>query len=232
MPCGELFSSDALLWFVYPNCRVKTGMRSRRLFSPHFSFFKSLSTAAELTWSLAGEFKSQLDAPWKPKEEKKNSLEDCALKNNKINKKIIKFRSPGSSSSLFAEPCVRASVRMCPPTLLFLLCSLICVRVLTQLKRLVPQSSAGYREERKEREEVWRLHQPAVRREEEEEEEEGLQKAWGLKVGGGAGFGDLNGRYAQPIMGVGMHLGFWSPSRIETLFKVFTSAGEGEFSVN
>lgn len=51
-------------------------------------------------------------------------------------------------------------------------------------------------------------------------------------MGGGAGFGDLNGRYAQPIMGVGMHLGFWSPSRIETLFKVFTSAGEGEFSVN
>lgn len=56
----------------------------------------------------------------------------------------------------------------------------------------------------------------------------------GTEGGEGAGFGDLNGRYAQPIMGVGMHLGFWIPSRMETLFRVFTSAGskEGEFSIN
>lgn len=60
----------------------------------------------------------------------------------------------------------------------------------------------------------------------------GSAKAWGLKVGEGAGLGDLNGRYAQPIMGAGMHLGFWIPSRKEMLFTVLTSAAQGEFPVN
>lgn len=84
------------------------------------------------------------------------------------------------------------------------------MRVLTQLERLVPQSSAGYREERT----GGGLTPPPAGG---AEGGGGSASAWGLKVGEGAGFGDLNGRYAQPIMGVGMHLGFWIPSRIETL---------------
>lgn len=72
--------------------------------------------------------------------------------------------------------------------------------VLTQLERLLPQSSAGYREERT----GGVLTPPPAGG--AEGGGGGSAKAWGVKVGRGAGFGHLNGRYAQPIMGVGIYL--------------------------
>lgn len=77
--------------------------------------------------------------------------------------------------------------------------------VLTQLERLLPQPSAGYREERTG---GVLTPPPAGGAEGGGGGGGGSPKAWGLKVGRGAGFGHLNGRYAQPIMGVGIHLGF------------------------
>lgn len=155
----------------------------------------------------------------KTQEEKKNSLQACAFKKKtRLNSALLAAAAPSSPN----RACVRV-LRLSSS------CSArSCVRVWTQLERLLPHSSVGYIE-RSEQEEVWRLHQPAVWR---EEEEEGLQRLGDWRWGRGAGLGDLNGRYAQPIMGVGMHLGFWIPSRKEMLFTVLTSAAEGEFSVN
>lgn len=70
--------------------------------------------------------------------------------------------------------------------------------VLTQLERLLPQSSAGYREERT----GGVLTPPPAGG----AEGGGVCKGLGSEGGEGAGFGRLNGRCAQPIMGVGIYL--------------------------
>lgn len=107
-PDGELFPSGALLWPVYPNWRVKTGKRRRSVrWSPHFPSFKSLSTAAELTRSRSGEFKSQLDAPFRAIKTQEEEKKNCHFS---IKQARIKFRSPGSSSSFFPEQCACARV--------------------------------------------------------------------------------------------------------------------------
>lgn len=132
----------------------------------------------------------------------------------KTNKKTltqIKFRFPGSSS--FPEPlCVRACVRMRPPTLL--LCSLICVRVLTQLEVGSTIVRGIQRGENRGRSDASTSRRCGGRRKTRRRRR--VCKGLGTGGVGGAGFGFLNGRYAQPIMSVGMHLAFWIPSRIET----------------
>lgn len=77
-------------------------------------------------------------------------------------------------------------------------CDSLALLVLTQLERLLPQSSAGYREERT----GGVLTAPPAGGGRRRRVCEGL----GSEGGEGAGLGRLNGRCAQPIMGVGIYL--------------------------
>lgn len=127
---------------------VKTGKRCRRLLlCEHFSCFKSLSAAAKLTWRRAGEFKSQLDA--RLHQDQRRRTESCQAR--ALNKPKLNSSLPAAMALSFPQPRVCARARALPPTLPP--CSFICVRVLTQLERLVLRASAGCRGERRGQEE-------------------------------------------------------------------------------
>lgn len=101
---------------------VKTGKRCwRLLLSQHFSFFKSLSAAAELTWSRAGEFKSQLDS--RLHQDQRRRRESCQVR--ALNKPKLNFSLPAAVALSFSQPrvCARACASSDSPSLLVHMCA-------------------------------------------------------------------------------------------------------------
>lgn len=123
--------------------------------------------------------------PSKPqnKKNKKLSLKACASNKLELNPAPLAAAAPSFPNS------VRVLVSSDSLALL----------VLTQLERLIPQSSAGYRGENRRSSDASTSRRSGGRRR--------VCKGLGTEGGEGAGFGHLNGRYAQPIIGVGIYLG-------------------------